>query len=133
MLRKINADHSRKLQLLIQHCQRKAREAITSCANLPPDEGYSTAKETLRETLGKPHVIAEAHIKQLENLPKLKSAKDPTLLGFARNLDVADRTLTGMRLQYVSDQNHMPTLRELAKNLPLFSSQSEMDRTCGKY
>ena len=35
-------------------------------------------------------------------------------------LDVADRTLTGMGLQYVSDLNHMHTLRELAKKLPLF-------------
>ena len=97
-LEKDNPDDSRRLQLLIQHCQGKAREAIESCANLPLDEGYSTAKETLRENFGKPHVIAEAHIKKLENLPKLKSADGPSLLGFARNLDVADRTLTGMVL-----------------------------------
>ena len=91
----------------------KAKEAIGSCTNLPPKEGYLTAKAALRENFGKPHVIAGAHIKKLENLPKLKTADGASLLEFARNLDIADRTLTGMGLQYASDLNHMHTLREL--------------------
>ena len=32
-----NPDEARRLQLLIQHCTGKAREAIESCANLPND------------------------------------------------------------------------------------------------
>ena len=119
-LEKDNHDDSRKLQLLIQHCDGKAREAIESCANLLPEEGYLTARETLRENFVKPHVIAGAHIKKLESLPKLKTADGPSLLEFTRNLEVADRTLTGMGPQYASDLNHMHTLRELAKKLPLF-------------
>ena len=35
-------------------------------------------------------------------------------------MDTADRTLTGMGMEYVADLNHMNTLRELAKKLPLF-------------
>ena len=39
-LEKDNPDNSRRLQLLIQHCYGKAREAIESCVNLPVEEGY---------------------------------------------------------------------------------------------
>ena len=48
-LEKDNPDNSRRLQLLIQHCYGKARDAIESCANLPVDQGYYVAKSTLCE------------------------------------------------------------------------------------
>ena len=118
-LEKDNPDEARRLQLLIQHCTGKAREAIESCANLPND-GYRVAKQTLRENFGKPHVIAEAHVKKLLGLPCLKNIDGPALLEFSRHLDTADRTLTGMGAEYVSNLNHMNTLRELARKLPIF-------------
>ena len=62
-LDKDNPDNSRRLQLLIQHCTGKAREAVESCVNLPEEYGYQAAKETLRENFGKPHIIAQAYIK----------------------------------------------------------------------
>ena len=54
------------------------------------------------------------------NLPNLKNADGASLLEFGRQLDTADRTLTGMGMEYVADLNHMNTLRELAKKLPIF-------------
>jgi len=78
-LEKDNPDEARRLQLLIQHCTGKGREAIESCANLPND-GYRVAKQTLRENFGKPHVIAEAHVKKLLGLPCLKNIDGPALL-----------------------------------------------------
>ena len=39
-LERDNPDDSRKLQLLIQHCNGKAREAIESCINLPSKDVY---------------------------------------------------------------------------------------------
>ena len=119
-LEKDNPDNSRRLQLLIQHCYGKARDAIESCVNLPVDEGYYVAKSTLRENFGLPHIIAKAHIKKLEDLPPLKQADGASLLEFARHLDVANRTLSGMAPEYVSDLNHTNTLRELNKKLPQF-------------
>ena len=119
-LEKDNPDNSRRLQLLIQHCYGKARDAIESCVNLPVDEGYHAAKSTLRENFGLPHIIAKAHIRKLESLPPLKQADGASLLAFARHLDVANRTLSGMGPDYVSDLNHTNTLRELNKKLPLF-------------
>ena len=119
-LERDNPDNSRRLQLLIQHCYGKAREAIESCVNLPVEEGYYVAKNTLRENFGKPHIIAKAHIKKLENLPLLKQAEGQSLLEFARHLEVAERTLTGMGPEYVSDLNHTNTLRELNRKPPLF-------------
>jgi hypothetical protein len=57
-LEKDNPDNSTRLQLLIQHRNNKARDAIESCVNLPAEEGYTTAKKTLFENCGKPHIIA---------------------------------------------------------------------------
>ena len=119
-LEKDNPDNSRRLQLLIQHCYGKAREAIESCVNLPVEEGYYFTKNTLRENFGKPQIIAKAHIKKLENLPPLKQADGQSLLGFARHLEVTERTLTGIGPEYVSDLNHANTLLELNRKLPLF-------------
>ena len=68
-----NPEDSRRLQLLIQHCTGKAREAIESCANLPVSDFYRVAKETLLENFGKPHVIADAQIEKLLRLPNLKN------------------------------------------------------------
>ncbi len=74
-LERDNPDDSRKLQLLIQHCTGKAREANESCVNLPFENGYRVAKETIHEHFGKPHVIAMAHIKKLIDLPCLKATE----------------------------------------------------------
>ena len=60
-LEKDNSGNCTRLQLLIQHCNGKAREAIESCVNLPAEEGYNTAKNTLYENFGKPHIIAKAY------------------------------------------------------------------------
>ena len=79
-----NPDDSRRLQLLIQHCTGKAREAVKSCENLPVD-GYQVAKETLCENFGKPHLIADVHIKKLLRLPSLKNVDGPYLLEFSSN------------------------------------------------
>ena len=119
-MEKDNPDNSRILQFLIQHCTGKARDAIESCSNLPASESYRVAKETLRENFGKPHIIAGAHIKKLLNLPNLKNADGPSLLAFGRQLDTADRTLTGMGMECLADLNDMNILRELAKKLPMF-------------
>ena len=64
------------------------------------EEGYYVAKNTLPENFGKPHIIAKAHIKKLENLPPLKQADGQSLLEFARHLEVAEKTLTGMGPEY---------------------------------
>ena len=88
-LEKDNPDGATRLQLLIQHCTGKAKEAIVSCLNLPAEQGYMTAKNTLKENFGKPHIIAKANIRKLESLPPLKQADGPNLLEYARNLEIA--------------------------------------------
>lgn len=115
-----DTDNSRNLQLLIQHCTGKGREAIKSCVNLPVSEGYKAAKKTLKENIGLPHVIAKAHLKKLEHLPPLKNSAGSTLLEFSRYLEVTERTLRGMGPEYVSDLNHTNTLMEFNRKLPFF-------------
>ena len=114
------ADNSRNLQFLIQHCTGKARDAIESCVNLPVSEGYESAKKTLEENFGLPHVIAKAHVKKLEHLPPLKVSTGSPLLEFARHLEIAERTLRGMGPEFISDLNHTNTLMKLNRKLPYF-------------
>lgn len=78
-LEKDNPNNSTRLQLLIQHCTGKAREAIQSCVNLPAQEGYNFAKNTLYENFGKPHIISKAHFRKLMELPPLKQADGASL------------------------------------------------------
>ena len=115
-----DAENSRNLQFLIQHCMGKARDAIESCDNLPVSEGYKSANKILEENFGLPHVIAKAHVKELENLPPLKVSTGSTLLEFARHLEIAERTLRGMGPQFISDLNDTNTLMELNRKLPYF-------------
>ena len=119
-LERNNDSDESKLQLLIQHCHGKAKEAIETCVNLPADEGYCVAKKTLTDNFGKPHIIARAHIKKLVNLPSIKKADGPSLLEFARHLESTNRTLKGMGPEYVSDLDHVNTLKELNRKLPMF-------------
>ena len=88
--------------------------------NLPVDEGYYVAKNALHENFGLPHIIAKAHIRKLESLPPLKQADGTSLLEFARHLEVANRTLSSMGSEYISDLSHTNTLRKLNKKLPFF-------------
>ena len=90
---------------------------IASCVNLPAEEGYTTAKKTLYENFGKPHIIARAHINKLQNLPPLKQANGASLLEFSRHLEVADRTLTSMGPEYESENG---------QSVPKFKEQTQV-------
>lgn len=59
-------------------------------------------------------------MKKLRDLAPLKNGSGQALLEFSRQLEVADRTLKGMRSEYVSELNPTNSLRELNKKLPLF-------------
>ena len=114
-------DNSRRLQLLIQHCTGKAKEVVQSCVNLPIEEAYQIAKGTLFEHFGRPHIIAKAHIKTLEDIAPVKQGDGAqSLLEFVRGLEVADRTLLGMGSVYVEELNHVNTLKLLSRKLPVF-------------
>ncbi|KAK6168654.1 hypothetical protein SNE40_019846 [Patella caerulea] len=126
-----NSDDSTKLQLLIQHCHGRAREAIESCVNLPVEEGYLSAKKTLKENFGKAHIIAKAHLDKLEKFPVIKRADGPSLLDFAQHLEVTYRSLYGMGMDYLSELNHVNTLRTLNKKLPTFLRAKWTDHAGG--
>ena len=65
-------------------------------------------------------MIAKVYLQKLESLPGIKAVDGPKLLAFARQLTEAERTLRGMGTEYVSDIDHVNTLRMLNKKLPLF-------------
>ena len=119
-LEKNSTNEESVLQLLIQHCRGKAKEAIESCVNLPAEEGYQVAKDTLQESFGKPHIIAGAHIKMLIDLPNIRKADGSSLLEFSCHLDSTNRTLKRIGTQYVSDLDYLNTLKDLIRKLPVF-------------
>ena len=88
----------------------------SSSVNVPP----TMQMYTLQESFGKPHIIAGAHIKTLIDLPNIQKADGSTLLEFSRHLDSTNRTLKGMGTQYVSDLNHLNTLKDLSRKLLVF-------------
>ena len=106
-LEKDNSDSATRLQLLIQRCSGKVKDAFESCVNFPVGQGHITAKNTLKENFWKPHIIAKAHIKKLKSLPPFKKPDAPSLLECARNLQRAHRTLSGMRPDYESELSHV--------------------------
>ena len=85
----------------------------------------------MQENFGKAHIIAEVHINKLLSLPDLKTADGPSLLEFARQLTITERTLDGMGTAYVSELNHMTALRELVKKLPMFLRAKWTDLASG--
>ena len=114
-----NDNNGSRLRLLIQHCNGKARELLKSVqiCGLKKD---IVRQRKLRQNFGKPHIIARAHITKLVELPNLKKVDRSSLLEFARHLDSTNRTLKGMGPEYVTDLNHINTLKELNRKLPIF-------------
>ena len=69
--------------------------------NLPVNEGYYVANDTLLENFGLPYIMTKAHTRKLENLHPLKQADGASLLEFSQHLGLADRKLSGMGPEYV--------------------------------
>lgn len=91
-LEKGNSHILRRLQLVIHHCTRKAREAVESWVKTREAVESWVKKETLRDNFGRLHIKVQAHVK-LESLVPLKQKGGPRLLEFSSRHEVAKRTL----------------------------------------
>ena len=61
-----------RLQLLIQHCTGKAREAIKSCRMLNGMQGYEKAKELLKKRFGEKYLVSKSWIDKLSYGPPIR-------------------------------------------------------------
>ena len=69
---KFTEDGDKRLQLLIQHCTGKAREAIKSCGMLNGMQGYEKAKELVRKRFGEKYLVSKAWIDKLSYGPSIR-------------------------------------------------------------
>ena len=90
---KFTEDGDIRLQLLIQHCTGKAREAIKSCGMLNGMQGYEKAKELLRQRFGEKHIVSKAWIDKLFNGPPIRLNDSQALNDLADYLESCKITI----------------------------------------
>jgi len=77
-------DESARLQILLQHCGDEVRETLQCCLHKDPKEGYSYARQLLKETYGDMETIATTRIDNLLQRPNVTSTRD--LLSYSNEL-----------------------------------------------
>ena len=80
---------------LIQHCK-EARDPIENCSILDPEDGYKKARDILERQFGRPRVVAQPHIKLVNNGPQIRPMDGPGLQRFARQMQNCELTLDKM-------------------------------------
>ena len=48
------------------------KEMVKSCMQLPPKEGYETAKQMMHKLYGDPHLVIAAYCKEIKQWPQIK-------------------------------------------------------------
>ena len=110
-------DDSQRLTRLLAQCSGKAKEAIRSCVSLPVGTRYDTAWRTLKQNFGQPYMVAEAHIRRLQQ-KQLKKADASSLMDFSRCLVDAQRTLSNLGPSFMNRLNHEDLIITLMNKLP---------------
>lgn len=105
-----------RLSHLIANWTGKAREVITGCVSLPEVEGYAKAWETLIWNFGRPHMVAEAHLKRSFETHVRRDTN--SLLEFARKLEEVGRSLRSLGPSFHSRLDNEETIVNLMKKLP---------------
>ena len=79
-------DHDERLSFLIQYCRGAAKEAIENCVMLPPEQGYSEAKDILRKNFGQKHIVIRAFIDKVVKGPQIRASESDKLSQLARDM-----------------------------------------------
>ena len=66
-------DKQGPLTLLIKYTKRDAKDMVKNCIQLPPEDGFKTAKHQLNERYGDPHRIVAAYCCEIKQWPQTKS------------------------------------------------------------
>ena len=114
-------DSSRRLLLLIQHCEGKAKRLIEFCLLLDPEEGYLKAKDIFKENFGRRNVIARAYMDKLRSDVNIKADDEKAFVRLAH--DLKESELTFRRLNLESNINNFEMMAQIVKRLP-YQSQT---------
>lgn len=115
-INKTITDKSLKLNLLIQHCEAEARDAIKSFVWLGDSIGYDTLLNTLAQRLGRPNIVMESCLKFLLNGPPLKANGGKLLLNLTSEMRSCSLTLSS--LVYITNIHNTGNILKLMHRLP---------------
>ena len=65
-------DPCEKLTRLIKYTTEELKEMVENCTQLPPKEGYQTAKQMVHKLYGDPHRVVAAYHKEIKQWPQIK-------------------------------------------------------------
>ena len=66
-------DERGKLTCLIKYTKGDAKDMVKNCIQLPPEDGFKTAKHLLNERYGDPHRIIAKYRREIKQWPQIKS------------------------------------------------------------
>ena len=106
-------DNGRRLQLLIQYCNGKARKVVESCILLGEEEGYKEAKRLLEERFGSKYKVSSSWISKVSDGPSIQPNDREALMDLADDLQNCEITLraTG-RLNQVNNEDKLVRILE---------------------
>ena len=104
------------LYFLDQHLVGEARELISGCLHMEPDEGYTEAWRLLEKEYGDPYKVSSAYMRKLTSWPTLKYDDGPALKSlsiFLRACNSAMKTIS-----YLAVLNQPPNMQSVVQKLP---------------
>ena len=110
------------LYFLDQHLVGEARELISGCLHMEPDEGYTEARQLLEKKYGDPYKVSSAYMRKLTSRPTLKYDDGPALKSlsiFLKDCHSAVKTIS-----HLAVLNHPPNMQSVVQKLP-FSLQAK--------
>ena len=111
-----------RLYFLDQHLVGEAKELISGCLHMEPDEGYLEARRLLEKEYGDPYKVSSAYMRKLTSWPTLKYDDGPALKSlsiFLRKCNSAMKTIS-----HLAVLNHPPNMQSVVQKLP-FSLQGK--------
>ena len=83
-----------KFKYLIKYTTREVKETLqTNCKELPPKEGYETAKQMIHKSYGDPHRVIEACRKEMKRWPHIKPGDAEAYRKFHKFLHKCDNII----------------------------------------
>ena len=107
---------------LDQHLVGEARELISGCLHMEPDEGYMETRRLLEKEYGHPYKVSSAYMRKLTSWPTLKYDDGPALKSlsiFLKKCNSAVKTIS-----HLAVLNHPPNMQSVVQKLP-FSLQAK--------
>ena len=115
-----------KLTRLIKYTTGEVKEMVTNCIQLPPKEGYETAKQMMHKLYGDPHRVIAAYCKEIKQWPQIKPGDAEAYRKFS-NFSFKSENITQMQT-FVLDTPEIISM--LLSKLPGGTREKWSRRSC---